>query len=198
MSTAEALTPLPTVVRDEFDHDRYEVVDGVEVELPPMSADSQMLAFRLARHLSNFGIAQNIGEACTEVLFKLPLPVDRNRRPDAAFVSYSRWPKDKPIPTTNAWDVLPDIFVEVVSPHDLGDEIETKLDEYLRAGARLVWVVYPRQGSVYVYEPARQVRRLTRADALDGGTVLPGFTLPLADLIPQAPPTAEGSAGDGA
>jgi Uma2 family endonuclease len=188
MSTAEVLTPLPTLVRDEFDNrDNYEIVDGVLVELPPMSVDSQVLASRLARHLGNYGAAQNIGEACTEVLFKLPLKKDRNRKPDVAFVSYAKWPKDHPLPDTNAWDVLPDLCAEVVSPNDTGDEIETKVDEYLRAGVPLVWVVYPRQERVYVYESASQVRRLTRADTLVGGPVLPGFTLPLAELFPPPP-----------
>ena len=188
MNAAEVLTPLPKLVYDEFDNgDNYEIIDGIRVELPPMSADSQVLASRLVRHLSNHGVAQDIGEACTEVLFKLPLPVDRNRKPDVAFVSYARWPKYQAIPSTNAWDVLPDLCVEVVSPNDLGDEIETKVDEYLRSGVRLVWVVYPRQERFYVYESASQIRRLTRADTLDGGSVLPGFALPLSELFPQPP-----------
>lgn len=187
MSTAEALTPLPTLVRDEFDHDNYEIIDGVEVELPPMSVDSQAIASRIARHLGNHGAAQNIGDAYVEVLFKLPLKKDRNRKPDVAFVSYSRWPKAKPLPSTNAWDVLPDVCVEVVSPNDMGDEIEAKIAEYLEAGVRQVWVVYPRQASMYVYESANQVRRLTAADTLDGGAVVPGFALPLSELFPQPP-----------
>jgi Uma2 family endonuclease len=106
-------------------------------------------------------------------------------------VSYARWPKSKPIPTTNAWDVLPELCIEVVSPNDLADEIETKVEEYLQAGVRLVWVVYPRHERVYVYDSATQLRRLTRADTLDGGSVLPGFALPLADLFPQAPPAPQ-------
>ena len=65
MNTAEVLTPLPKLIRDEFeDRDYYEIVDGVRVELPPMSADSQVLGSRLARHLSNFGIAKEFGGKC--------------------------------------------------------------------------------------------------------------------------------------
>jgi Uma2 family endonuclease len=190
MSTAEVLMPLPHLVGDDFDHEHYEVIDGTRVELPPMSADSQVLGSRLARHLSNFGIAQNIGEAYIEVLFKLPLKKKRDRRPDVAFVSYARWPKYKPIPSTNAWDVLPELCIEVVSPNDKGDEIETKIDEYLQAGVSLLWVIYPRQERVYVYESASRIRRLTRDDTLDGGSVVPGFGLPLAELFPQSPPAS--------
>lgn len=172
---------------DELDHDRYEIIDGVRRELPPMSAESSVLAARLARRLSNHGIERDVGEAYPEVLFRLPLPVDRNRRPDVAFVPYARWAKDRPIPATTAWDVLPDLCVEVVSPHDLAEEIETKLDEYLRAGVRLVWVVYPRPQKVYVYDTPAGVRRLGRDEMLDGGAVLPDFRLPLAELFLPPP-----------
>jgi Uma2 family endonuclease len=76
------------------------------------------------------------------------------------------------------------LAVEVVSPYDLASEQMDKVVEYFRAGVQLVWVVYPEQGLVYVHESLTQVRGLTRTDSLDGGTVLPGFTLPLATLFP--------------
>ncbi|MBA4066302.1 MAG: Uma2 family endonuclease [Isosphaera sp.] len=188
MTATGVLTPTPDFTRDEFDHDNYEIIGGLKVELPPMSADSQGLAFELARHLTNHGVEHNLGRACTEVLFKLPLPVDRNRKPDAAFVPYSRWARGRPLPSTNAWDVLPDLCVEVISPHDSTDDIETRIEEYFQAGVRLVWVVYPRHERFYVYDTPAQVRRLTRADTLDGGVVLPDFRLPLAELFLQPPP----------
>jgi Uma2 family endonuclease len=153
-----------------------------------MSVDSQVVASRLARFLSNEGVSKGVGEAYTEILFRLPLKQERNRKPDVAFVSYARWPKYRPLPETNAWDVLPELCVEVVSPNDLADELETKVEEYFQAGVSMVWVIYPRHERVYAYSSATQLRRLTRADTLDGGTVLPGFALPLAELFPQAPP----------
>lgn len=189
MNTAEVLTPMPKLVRDDLDNSgHYEIIDGVKVELPPMSADSAAFASRLIRHLSNHGIEHDIGEAYAEVLFKLPLTRERNRKPDVAFVPYRRWPRYQPIPDSNAWDVLPDLCVEVVSPNDCADEIETKINEYFEAGVRHVWVVYPRHERCYVYESANLVRRPTRADTLDGGVVLPNFRLPLAELFLQPPP----------
>jgi Uma2 family endonuclease len=170
---------------DEFDNaDHYEIIDGMKVEMPPMSVDSQVLASRLAFHLTMYGMKENIGEACVETLFKLPLPVDRQRKPDVAFVPYSRWAKDRKPPSTNAWDVLPDLCVEVVSPHDLVDEIEDKVKEYLLSGVRLVWVVHPRHQRVDVRHAAG-IFGLTRSDTLDGGDLLPGFRLPLVELFPS-------------
>lgn len=188
MNAAELLNPIPKLwERDPTDRDHYEVINGVKVELPPMSTDSQVLASRLVRHLSNHGVDHDLGEAVTETLFRLPLPIDRNRRPDVAFVPYSRWAKNRPFPATNAWDVLPELCVEVVSPSDMADELMDKVREYFQAGVRLVWVFYPRHHLVQVYESLTTVRGLGRADTLNGGPVLPGFQLPLTELFPEPP-----------
>ncbi|HEY2910349.1 MAG TPA: Uma2 family endonuclease, partial [Gemmataceae bacterium] len=95
MSTAEALSAVPrlreTDPADYENYENYEIIDGQQVELPPMSADSQVLASLFAWHLNNYGFGNDVGLACTETLFKLPLKRDRNRRPDVAFVPFSRW-----------------------------------------------------------------------------------------------------------
>ena len=114
----------------------------------------------------------------------MPLPIDRNRRPDVAFVVYERWAKGRPLPeSANAWDVLPNLVVEVISPTDLSEDVQEKVAEYFRAGVTLVWVVYPRSHQWHVYESPSSIRVLARTDELDGGNVLPGFRLPLTELF---------------
>jgi Uma2 family endonuclease len=163
-----------------------EVINGQRVELPPMSAFAARIASRLFRRLTIFLEANDLGELVAEVLFHLPLAIDRNRRPDVAFVSYQRSPKEQPSQEDdNAWDVVPDLAVEVISPNDLAEDLLVRIEEYLRGGVRLVWVVYPKRQLVHAYESLTQIRGLTRADELDGGQVLPGFRLPLATLFPQ-------------
>lgn len=176
---------------DPFENnEHYEIIDGERVELPPMSTNAQMIATRLARHLGNYGEQQSLGEACTEVLFRLPLPIDRNRRPDVAFVPFAQWPKGRPFPNENGWTALPSLCVEVVSPTDRVEETQEKIVEYFHAGVGLVWVVHPRLQIVHVFESTTTVRILQRADELDGGRVLPGFRLRLADLFPEPEPKA--------
>jgi Uma2 family endonuclease len=194
--TTRTESTTPDVADDPLgNREHYEIIDGVKVEMPPMSADSQFLASRVIFHLSTFGIARDLGEACGEVMFDLPSPINRSRRPDAAFIPYSRWRKNSPIPSTRGWDVIPDLCVEVVSPTDFADELMDKIGEYFAAGVRLVWVVYPRHQVLHVYESPTGVRGLGRADTLDGGPVLPGFTLKLADLFTEpAPPIPPPSA----
>jgi Uma2 family endonuclease len=84
----------------------------------------------------------------------------------------------------NAWAVLPELMGEVISPNDIAEEIMERINEYFAAGTKLVWVVYPTQRLVYVYESPRQVRSLGEADELDGGVVLPSFRIAIASLFP--------------
>jgi Uma2 family endonuclease len=117
-------------------------------------------------------------------LVRLALSVDRDRRPHVAFVSTQRIAEaPQQSASENAWDIVPELMVEVVSPHDLAEEIMERLEEYWAAGAKLVWVVYPTQRLVYVYEALRQVRVLGEADELDGGAVLPQLRIPIAPLF---------------
>lgn len=187
------------LTRDDLDQeilalrlpDRYEVIDGQIVEMPDMSTNSTVVGTRLSFSLTQFGFAHNLGEAHPDTLFKLPLPVDRNRRPDVAFVPFSRWPRNRRLPTTNAWEVLPELAVEVISPNDFADGIVEKIKEYFDAGVTRVWVVYPRFEVVYVYESFTTVTILTRVQELTGEPFLPGFRLPLAELFPtgEEPPS---------
>lgn len=191
MTAVETLPPPSGPAFGHFaDIDRYEIIDGTKVEMPPMSAKSTGLSSDLAYYLTSYGVERGVGKAYSEMLIKLALPVDRNRRPDVVFVPFSRWAKGRDLPSANAWAVLPDLCVEVVSPTDFADEQWEKVCEYFQAGVRLVWVVYPRQQHVHVYELLTASRVLGRGDTLDGGAVLPDFRLPLAELFPEPEPPA--------
>jgi Uma2 family endonuclease len=184
MTSTTSLTPPLELPPANGEEALFEVIDGQRVELPPMSAYAGAVASRLVSKLNEFAGPRDLGEAVAEVLFRLPLPQSRNRRPDGAFVSRQRWPKGQRIPRDqNAWDVVPDLAIEVLSPTDMADEILEKVAEYLQAGVRLVWVVYPRQELVHVYESLTQIRVYMLTDALDGGQVLPTFQLKLADVF---------------
>jgi Uma2 family endonuclease len=181
MSTATLLPPIAST--GIGDDDLYEVVDGQRIGQTPIGVYAVWTAFQLARHLGNFADAK-LGRTVTEALFHLPAPINRDRRPDVAFVSYERWAKERKIPrTSNAWDVVPSLATEVVSPTDIAEELQDKIAEYFRAGVQMVWVVYPTLCMIHVYEAIDKIDALTINDVLDGGAVVPGFRLPLAELF---------------
>jgi Uma2 family endonuclease len=124
-----------------------------------------------------------------EMLFILGTESDLRRRPDMAFVSAARWPLDRELPGTGDWDVVPNLAVEVISPHDVFKDVLAKLREYFHYGVQLVWVIAPEEQQVYVYASPTQVHVLTVRDELTGGEILPGFHLPLAHLFQRSAAT---------
>ena len=160
------------------DVERYEVIDGERVEREPMGAFETVLASWLCHLINSFAVGRKLGLAVNEVLFILDVHRDLRRRPDVAFVSYARWPESI-VTRQPAWNVIPDLAVEIVSPTNLAEEIDNKISDYFRTGVRLVWVVYPDSGRVYVYQSPTQVTVSERTGTLDGGEVLPGFRLPI-------------------
>ncbi|WP_143308405.1 Uma2 family endonuclease, partial [Candidatus Entotheonella palauensis] len=107
----------------------------------------------------------------------------RKRRPDVAFVSFDRWPKQRRIPRTEVWEVIPNLAVEVISPSDRADYVMDKVAEYFEAGVEQVWVIYTSQELVYIYTSTTRVHILTRSETLHGDPLLPNFQLPLTELF---------------
>jgi Uma2 family endonuclease len=161
----------------------YEVIDGVVVEPPPMGASQTWVASCLFLRLAVFAERERLGRVNSEMLYLIDRERDRQRRPDVSFVSFERWPADRVVPDTAAWDVVPDLAVEVVSPSNSYYAVMDKLDHYFAAGVRLVWVIYPPGRRVDVYRSLSDVSHLQAADMLDGGAVLPGFAVPVAALF---------------
>lgn len=193
MSAAVSLAPtvVPSAVTPPFGDDvLYEVVNGQFVELEKMSALSGQVASKLLRKMGDFAEDRHLGQVVGDVLF--PIPNRRHqRRPDVAFISYTRWAAERPVPPTDPWPVVPDLAVEVVSPTDILDKLLKKVEAYLRAGVREVWVISPIRRMVFVFPAQGNARILTVADHLDGGDILPGFRLPLEPLLPVVPETED-------
>ncbi len=163
----------------------YEVVDGEIRELPPMSASETQFASDLSRIVSNHAWNASLGKVQSEMLFLIDKARNRQRRPDVSYVSFQRWPKGKPVPGTPAWEVVPDLAVEVVSPTNGANEVIGKVEEYFASGVRRVWVFYPLYGKVYDYASPTAVQILTRADRLSGADVLPGFEVDLSEVFEE-------------
>jgi Uma2 family endonuclease len=115
------------------------------------------------------------------------------RKPDVSFVRRGRFPGEV-LPRGYA-ELAPDLSVEVISPNDLYEEVDQKIEEYLRAGVRLVWVISPQNHTVRVCRVDGSSASLRDADELDGEDVLPGFRCPVRELFPPPPAAAPGDNG---
>lgn len=197
MATAVLEAAAELLERESDEAPQFEIIEGKKVEMPQMGVYSVRVANRINVQIAHFANAHDLGESGVEMLFDLRLPRGRIRRPDVAFVSYERWPRTRPMPFRgNAWDVVPNLAVEVVSPNELAVELMEKVEEYFRAGVQLVWIIYPTTRVAQVLRSMTDQKMLTAKDELDGEQVLPGFRMPLADLFPpqEAEPPSNGDA----
>ena len=104
------------------------------------------------------------------------------RSPDVSFVAKARLKGLKKLPK-GFLQGAPDLAVEIISLSTTFDEIHTKIVEYFDSGSKLVWVIHPDEESVLVYHKPQPDKLLQRSDTLDGETVIPGFTVPVAELF---------------
>jgi Uma2 family endonuclease len=160
----------------------FEIVEGQVVEKKPMGVYESVVGSFLHTHLDSFARAHAGGRALSETLFDFG-PALPQRRPDVAYVSYERWPRKRRVPRTQAWAVVPDLAVEVISPRNTFGEVLSKVQEYFQAGVQVVWVVAPPQQQVYVYQSPSLIQVVTLQEALTGEPFLPGFRLTLAELF---------------
>lgn len=159
-----------------------ELVDGVLVE-KAMGLRESILACFLIEILGPFVRQRNLGLVTGEqgALRLFPGLV---RIPDVAFVSWDRAPNRR-VPNEPIPRLSPDLAVEVLSQSNTPGEMARKRHEYFSAGVRVVWLADPKGRTVDVYTSETQFTRLTVADTLDGGPVLPGFQLRLQDWFAE-------------
>ena len=105
------------------------------------------------------------------------------RAPDVSFVSYEQMPGGK-CPKGAIAGLFPNLAVEVLCPGNTKKEITRKLREYFGYGTELAWVVNPRRRTVDVHTSPGKKRRLLEGEQLDGGDILPGFSLLIAKVFP--------------
>jgi Uma2 family endonuclease len=156
------------------DGKRYELVRGALVCMAATGGQHGIIASRLDHRLRSFVEAHDLGEVCAaETGFRLTENPDTVRAPDVSFIARDRVATHG-VPE-GYWPFAPDLAVEVISPSDRFDEVLTKVQEYLRAGTRLVWVFHPRTKTVTVYRANSEVQLLQGHDELSGEDVVPGF-----------------------
>jgi Uma2 family endonuclease len=183
MSQTATLEPEAIAIPEVEVGKLYEVVNGQIVEKPPMGSFQERVESILDQRLGYHAHTNGLGRVGSETLFKINPSGKLKRRPDVAFVSYERWARDRKIGTEAGWDVIPELAIEVISPSNLAEEVMTKIREYFQAGVLRVWVVYPVERLVYIYQSPRKNIILGEGDDLDGGDLLPGFRLSLAELF---------------
>jgi Uma2 family endonuclease len=179
-----ATTRLFTVEDIEQDppEGQWELVDGELVPVTPSGLESSGLGHRIGWIVGNFVYAHGLGMMTGAdggyVLFP---DRDTIRVPDVGFIREERLP---PKGQRSRFPRLaPDLAIEVLSPSDRASEVVAKLEMYQEAGVPLIWLVDPDKETVTIIAAGQPTRVVKQGDTLDGGDVLPGFTVPVAEIF---------------
>jgi Uma2 family endonuclease len=177
-------TPTGAVESNGLEEDRrFERLEDEQVERM-MGVKAGRIVVILTRLLDTHVTAQQLGLVfgadCGYQIF--PHAPRLVRYPDASFVRHERLPADLP---DGNWRVLPDLVVEVVSPNDLAENVETRVMDFVRAGVPLIWVLYPNTRCARVLRKGGTATQLAATDELQGEDVVPGFRCRVEDLFPS-------------
>ena len=160
---------------------QHELDEGEHIAVPPAKSSHNTMLVRLFRILQSF--EQRIsGEARPEAAFLLSKNPPTVRQPDVAFVLQSQLEQVKGI---EYFQGAPVLAVEVVSPSDDFRTLDRKVEQYLAAGARLVWIVMPEDRRIRIYRADGTSSVLHETDTLDAPDLLPGWSIPVAEIFPK-------------
>lgn len=161
------------------DGSKQELVRGRIVQLPPPKGRHGQIQLEIGARLREVVKPNRLGWVVTESGVVLDTDPDTVRGPDVSFYSIARVPQRE----VGYYEVPPDLAVEILSPDDRRPKVISTIREYITAGVKLVWLVDPETNVVTVYSGNMRGVDHHDGDTLDGGTVLPGFTCPIADLF---------------
>lgn len=179
MTTTDLITA-DELLQMKDDGFRCELVRGELIKMSPAGHQHGRIALNLTGPLFQYVKTHNLGAVyAAKTGFKLA--EDMVRAPDAAFIQRER--VEEVGQTEGFWPSAPDLVAEVVSPGDTYAEVQDKIADWLDAGTRLVVVVNPSTQTVALYRSQSDIRVLTTDDVLDGGEVVPNWTLPVRDIF---------------
>jgi Uma2 family endonuclease len=164
------------------DGHRYELVKGELRMAPPPGSEHGEVTMNLAGPLYQHVKNNKLGVVyAAETGFKLESNPDTVRAPDVAFVRMESVQQTGRLPGYRSGS--PDLVVDVLSPSDRVTSVEEKVAQWLEGGCQMVWVVSPKLHTVTVYRSLTDIVTLTEKDKLDGGDVVPGFQLNVAEIF---------------
>lgn len=157
----------------------YEIVNGQPEEKEMAGAKHGGVGSRLNRRLGAYVEENELGEVYgPDTAFLIG---GNQRLPDIAFVSAARMPAEGE--PDGAWEIAPDLAIEVISPNDVYDKVEGKLWDYFAAGVKQVWLVSLSKRTITVYRSPVEPMVFTEDQDLVSEDLLPGFRCRLSEIF---------------
>ena len=164
---------------------RYDIIDGVRVDMASPTAFHQRIVQRLTRSLEDFeeaGDGLTFAAPCDVQITLFPL---RTRQPDVMFVSNERL-GDRPLDAPPPLDSVPELVIEVVSDSDRQRVLNAKLADFYAIGVDECWIVRPEDRTVTVLRAGMnewEQAAVYGETATVASLVLPGLSASVADIF---------------
>ena len=168
--TADELLLLPD------DGSEYELVRGLLTEqMPPPGKAHGVAAMGFGSALYNYSDANDYGTVGDNHGYRLESNPDTVRAPDVAWFAPGH-----PAETVGGYpEQAPDLAVEIKSPRDTPGDVAERAQLWLGFGSQEVWYGDPERTTVTRYRPGQEPEVLGEDEILDGGDLLPGFSVPV-------------------
>lgn len=153
---------------------RYELVRGELTEkMPPPGREHGVTSSRFGTAIGNYADEHDHGTVGDNHGYRLESDPDTVRAPDVAWFAPGH-----PAETAEGYpERAPDLAVEIKSPSDTPRMVAERAQMWLDFGSKEVWYGDPETITVTRYRPGLQPEVLTEDDVLDGGDLLPGFSI---------------------
>jgi Uma2 family endonuclease len=202
MTTAQRKTFDDLMALPDDGH-RYELVRGEILRMPPPKGEHPYIEAALVEAIGRYLYDRAVGMgwspeqglqarnrlvgrlACGEAGIRVSIPTDPDqvRGVDFGYFTAEQVQRIGRIPADCYTPEAPALVAEVVSSSETATYIEDKVTDYFAAGAQIVWLLFPARGTVRVCLPSGSMQTIPQQGVLDGGTALPGFSLPVGDLF---------------
>lgn len=149
--------------------------------MSPAGSNHGFIASRIHVAIGHFVASKRLGEiASAETGFIIRRNPDTVRAPDVAFVVRERVTLS---PEQGYFPGAPDLAVEVLSPDDAASAVLDKVEDWIEAGTRSLWIVDPKRMTVSIHRPNAAVRVYREHQTIDDEPLLPGFSMNVTDVF---------------
>ena len=160
------------------DHPKIEQDEEGNVYLmPPGGGESGQQELLAAAQLAVWALRKRHGKAFGPAT-TFAFPSGAKRCPDATWASNDRVYALSYRQRRGRIPIVPEFVIEVKSPTDAYEKLQGKMQDYLREGVELGWLIHPDKREVKIYT-ASEVRTVRNAEKLSGTGPVKGFTLDL-------------------
>jgi Uma2 family endonuclease len=157
---------------------RHELDEGELISIPPPFGAHGKVQVETVFILRSFAGPRSLGTVFTESGFRLSH--DIVRAPDVSFIRAERV---NTLDLERRFECAPDLAVEIISPSETAAEIAHKVRQYLHAGVEMVWVLYPRDRTIHVFESLHRARILEAEEMLEAPSLLPDFSVRVSEFF---------------